>query len=104
MPCTRTRGAAPENSNASWRNALPGGLEPRCGDCEHFDEDGCPQAAETLVLEGWPRAAVVVEAWADAGRCPEYAPGADLELATDEEEDARRSRARMEAIRGYAIW
>ncbi len=104
MPCIRTRDAAQETPCGAGRNTLPGGLEPRCGDCEHFDEDGCDQAAEALALEGWPRAAVVVDAWADAGRCPQYAPGADLELGLDEEDAAHRSRARLEAMRGYAIW
>lgn len=104
MPRTPIRDALAETRRGSGRNSLPGGLEPRCGDCEHFDEDGCEQAAEALAQEGWPRAAVVVDAWADAGRCPQYAPGDDLELDLDEEEDARRSRARVEAIRGFAIW
>lgn len=104
MPTTRIRAAAPEPPCRSGRNFLPGGLEPRCGDCEHFDEDGCEQAAEALVLENWPRATVVVDAWADAGRCPSYAPGKDLELGLDEEEDARKSRARVEAMRSYTLW
>lgn len=107
MPSTPYRCAdlaSAHSPDGRGRNHLPGGLEPRCGDCEHFDEDGCAQAAEALALEGWPRAAVVVDPWTEAGRCPEYAPGAELELALDEEEDARRSQARVEAMRSYAIW
>lgn len=104
MSRIQTHDAAPQTPCRPGRTFLPDGLEPRCGDCEHFDEDGCDQAAEALSLEGWPRAAVVVDAWADAGRCPEYAPGKDMALALDEEEDARRHRMRMEAMRGYAIW
>lgn len=96
MPETRT--------NDRRAAALPGGLEPRCGDCEHFDEEGCAQAAEALALEGWPRAAVVPEASAEAGRCPEFSPTEDLAPALDEEADARQAYARVAAIRNFSSW
>jgi len=50
----------------------------RCGDCEHYTDDGCEEAAEALVLEGWPKACVCPDDSADAARCPEYAPAAGV--------------------------
>lgn len=76
----------------------------RCAHCEHFDEDGCEQAAEALLAEGWPRAAVLVDEAADADRCPEFAPSADYSLGRDEEDSAREACARLTAIAHFKSW
>ena len=75
----------------------------RCCDCEHYSEEGCEEAAEALVLEGWPRAAVCPEESADASRCPEFAPAAGCLLAVDEESSGREARDRVAAIRGFML-
>jgi hypothetical protein len=79
----------------------PGG-DQRCLDCEHFDEDGCEQAAEALLQEGWPRATVLVEENAEADRCPEFSPNADYELAVEEEDSVRRQQLRQVALSYFA--
>jgi len=76
----------------------------RCGDCEHFSDDGCEQAAEALVLEGWPRASVCPEDSAEASRCPEFLPGHDYSLALDEERSGREAHARVTAIKNFMSW
>lgn len=73
----------------------------RCGDCEHFSDDGCEEAAEALVLEGWPRAEVCPEDSADASRCPGFSPGNLCRLDLDEERRDHAARARLAAIRGF---
>lgn len=96
MPGTRTM---------TGRAALMAhGPDPRCGDCEHFDEEGCGQAAEALVLEGWPRAAVLLDVSAEAGRCPEYSPSEGFRLEEDEEDGCREAYARVAAIRNFSSW
>jgi hypothetical protein len=72
-----------------------------CGDCEHYSEDGCEQAAEALVLEGWPRSVVCPEDSADASRCPEFSPARGYELALDEERSAQAAQSRVAALRNY---
>lgn len=76
----------------------------RCGDCEHYSDEGCEEAAEALVLEGWPRASVCPEDSADASRCPEFSPGAGCFLAQDEERSGQEARARVAAIRSFMAW
>jgi len=76
----------------------------RCGDCEHYTEDGCEQAAEALVLEGWPKAAVCPEDSADAANCPEFSPAEGYALVLDEERSAREAQARVAAIRNFMSW
>jgi len=76
----------------------------RCGDCEHYTDDGCEEAAEALVLEGWPKACVCPDDSADAARCPEYAPAAGMFLARDEERSAREADARVAAIKNFMSW
>ena len=72
----------------------------RCGDCEHFSDSGCEEAAEALVLEGWPRAEVCPEDSADAARCPGFCPSGAA--ARGEEEDRPgRDMARTQAIRNF---
>jgi hypothetical protein len=78
--------------------------EVRCGDCEHFTDDGCEEAAEALVLEGWPRAQVCPDDSADASRCPEFAPADSLALALDEERSGREALARVTAIKNFMSW
>lgn len=76
----------------------------RCLDCEHYDEDGCEQAAEALLQDGWPRATVQVDDDAGACRCPEFSPNADYALAQDEEDSARRLQLRQAALTQIARW
>lgn len=76
----------------------------RCGDCEHYSEDGCEQAAEALALEGWPRASVCPDDSADASRCPEFSPDAGLALVLDEERSGREAHARVAAIKNFLSW
>ena len=76
----------------------------RCGDCEHYSEDGCDQAGEALALEGWPRASVCPEDSADASRCPEFSPGASLALNLDEECSGREAQQRVTAIKNFQSW
>lgn len=73
----------------------------RCGDCEHFSDDGCEEAAEALVLEGWPRAEVRPEDSADASRCPGFSPGDGCRLVLDEDRQDHEARARVAAIRSF---
>jgi hypothetical protein len=73
----------------------------RCGDCEHFSDDGCEEAAEALVLEGWPRAEVCPEDSVDASRCPGFSPGGGCRLALDEERQGYAARARVAALRSF---
>jgi len=75
-----------------------------CAECEHYDPEGCEEAAEALVLEGWPRACVRPEDDADASRCPEFCPGRSLELDLDEERAVREDRLRDAALRGCGVW
>lgn len=75
-----------------------------CGDCEHYCDEGCEEAAEALALEGWPRAAVCPEDSADASRCPEFSPGRALSLGLDEERSAREAQARVAAIKNFTSW
>lgn len=76
----------------------------RCGDCEHYFEDGCEPAAEALALEGWPRAAVCPDDSADASRCPEFSPSRSLRYDEDEERSARDAWDRVEAITTGEAW
>lgn len=76
----------------------------RCGDCEHFCDEGCDQAAEALVLEGWPRASVCPEDSADASSCPEFTPGEALALNLDEELSGREARMRVAALKNFQSW
>ena len=76
----------------------------RCGDCEHYSDEGCDQAAEALVLEGWPRAAVCPEDSADASSCPEFAPGESYALNLDEEHSGREARLQMAALKNFQAW
>ncbi|MBU1229802.1 MAG: hypothetical protein KKA55_07760 [Proteobacteria bacterium] len=76
----------------------------RCGDCEHYDEEGCEQAAEALVLDGWPRLSACPDESADASRCPEFLASAASGLALDEEASAARAHARVSTIKGYQSW
>lgn len=78
--------------------------EVSCSDCEHFDPEGCEEAAEALALEGWPRATVCPEDGADASRCPEFSPGRTLALNLDEERAARTDRLRDAALRSCGLW
>ncbi|MBI5518887.1 MAG: hypothetical protein HY916_02370 [Desulfovibrio sp.] len=73
----------------------------RCGDCGHFTDEGCEEAAEALALEGWPRAAVCPEDSADASRCPEFTPGEGCLLAMAEECSGREARDRVAAVRSF---
>lgn len=73
----------------------------RCGDCEHYDEEGCEQAAEALVLDGWPRLSACPDESADASRCPEFSASTACGLALDEESSAARAHARVSAIKRY---
>jgi hypothetical protein len=75
----------------------------RCGDCEHFSDDGCEEAAEALVLEGWPRAEVCPEDSTDASRCPGFSPGGGSRLALDEERQGYAARARVAALRSFMV-
>ncbi|OIO03107.1 MAG: hypothetical protein AUJ49_05120 [Desulfovibrionaceae bacterium CG1_02_65_16] len=76
----------------------------RCGDCEHYSDDGCEEAAEVLALEGWPRACVCPDDSADASRCPEFALSGGCLLAQDEERSAREAEARVAAIKNFMSW
>ncbi len=76
----------------------------RCCDCEHFSDDGCEEAAEALVLEGWPRAEVCPEDSADASRCPGFSPGESFRPLQDEEQASHAARARVAAIRNFMSW
>lgn len=78
--------------------------EVRCGDCEHYCDEGCEQAAEALALEGWPRANVCPDDSADASHCPEFAPGESMVLALDEERSGREASARVMAIKHFRSW
>lgn len=73
----------------------------RCCDCVHFSDDGCEEAAEALVLEGWPRAEVCPEDSADASRCPGFSPGESCRPLLDEEQASHAARARVAAIRNF---
>lgn len=75
--------------------------DARCGDCEHFSDDGCEEAAEALVLEGWPRAEVCPEDSADASRCPGFEPCGNARREEDEERPAYEAKARVAAIRSF---
>jgi hypothetical protein len=83
---------------------MPHHGDVRCADCEHYDPDGCEEAAEALVQEGWPRASVCPEDDADASRCPEFLPGRTLALNLDEERSERAERLRDATLRGCGIW
>jgi len=89
---------------------MGGNGDVRCGDCEHFSEEGCEEAVEALILDGWPRAAVCPDDSADASRCPEFSLAGGLAfdegVGMDEEEErsARQARARVEAVRGFMSW
>ena len=76
----------------------------RCGDCEHFSDDGCEPAAEALVLDGWPRLCACPDDSADASRCPEFFVCEGGGLALDEESSAAAAHARVSAIKGYQAW
>lgn len=76
----------------------------RCGECEHYTDDGCEEAAEALALEGWPRASVCPEDSADASRCPEFSAGREYALAMDEERSGREASARVTAIKNFMSW
>ena len=76
----------------------------RCGDCDHYTDDGCEEAAEALALEGWPRASVCPEDSADASRCPEFSPGEECALVLDEERSGQEARARVAAIKNFMSW
>jgi hypothetical protein len=43
-----------------------------CGDCIHYSEEGCPEAAEALSLDGWPRITALVGEDMSAESCPEF--------------------------------
>ncbi len=73
----------------------------RCCDCEHWSEDGCEEAAEALVQEGWPRADVRPEEDADASSCPAFVPARGLPEVLEEERSGREASARVAAIRGF---
>jgi len=83
---------------------MRGNSEVRCGDCEHFTDDGCEEAAEALVLEGWPRASVCPEDSADASRCPEFSLADTFALAVDEDRSAHEAQARVAAIKNFMSW
>lgn len=76
----------------------------RCGDCEHFSDEGCEQAAEALVLDGWPRLSALPDDSADASRCPEFSASAGQALALDEEQAAAAAHSRVTAIKHYQSW
>jgi len=76
----------------------------RCGDCVHFSDDGCEEAAEALVLEGWPRAEVCPEDSADASRCPGFSPTESCRPPLDEEQARHAARARVAAIKNFMSW
>jgi hypothetical protein len=76
----------------------------RCGDCEHYTDEGCDQAVEALVLDGWPRMSACPDDSADASRCPEFSPSAGHSLALDEEASAARAFARIAAIKHCQSW
>jgi len=76
----------------------------RCGDCVHFSDEGCEEAAEALVLEGWPKAQVCPEDSADAARCPGFSPGDSCRALEDEEHQGHEARARVAAIRSFMSW
>lgn len=76
----------------------------RCGDCEYYTEEGCEQAAEALVLEGWPRMCASPDDSADASRCPEFEASAGYAHALDEEASAAAAHARVSAIKHYQSW
>ena len=76
----------------------------RCGDCEHYTDEGCEPAAETLALDGWPRLSACLEDSADASRCPEFSASADYGQALDEESSAATAFARVTAIKHYQSW
>lgn len=58
----------------------PGQANTTCDDCEHYvvreyGVDGtCSEASEALVLEGWPRGVVHIEAHMSAETCPSFYP------------------------------
>ena len=83
---------------------MPNNGDVRCGDCDYFSDDGCEQAAEALVLEGWPRATVCPDDSAEASRCPEFSPGESLALVLDEERSGREAHARVVAIKNFMSW
>ena len=78
--------------------------EVRCGDCEHYSDEGCEQAAEALVLEGWPRMSACPDDSDEAARCPEFLASADSVQGQDEEASAARAHARVSAIKHYQSW
>lgn len=75
-----------------------------CGDCEHYTDEGCEEAAEALALEGWPRVQVLPDDSADASRCPEFSPGGSYQLGLEEEQSAREAQARITAIKNFSSW
>ena len=76
----------------------------RCGDCEHYLDEGCEQAAEALALDGWPRMSACPADDADASRCPEFSASGGYALALDEEADAALAHARISALKRYQSW
>lgn len=76
----------------------------RCGDCEHYTDEGCERAAEALALDGWPRLSTLPDDSADASRCPEFSASAGYAQALDEEEAAAAAHARVSAIKQYQSW
>ncbi|MDP3426718.1 MAG: hypothetical protein Q8S17_05010 [Humidesulfovibrio sp.] len=76
----------------------------RCGDCEHYTDEGCEQAVEALALDGWPRLSACPDDSADASRCPEFSPSSGHSQALDEEASAARAFARIAAIKHYQSW
>lgn len=76
----------------------------RCGDCEHYSDEGCEPAVEALVLDGWPRMGTCPDDSADASRCPEFEASAGYAQALDEEASAATAFARVTAIKHYQSW
>lgn len=59
-------------SNVDYTKILMRNANCTCGDCKHFSDLGCWEAAEALALEGYPRAVVLVKDYMSAEGCPSY--------------------------------
>lgn len=80
-----------------------------CGDCKHLqiadysdDEGYCPEAAEALALEGWPKGTVAIAPEMSAESCPSF-ESRHAQYGPDEAaEDAYRAKRDNELCEALA--